>query len=259
MNWQPWQEWNGEAVTLPHDFMLGTPRTPNSPTWAAYGFFQPCKGTYMRKIVKSSAETQLLKFDGVMGLCEVFVNNSKVGFHPYGYTAFVCDIGKYLHDGENTLRIDVDASCQPASRWYAGAGLYREVELLTSGKDHFTPWGVTVKILSIDGDSAQAEFSADMISSEHQTAEISFSVPEIGFNMVRSAQLEVGDNHFSARAVLRGVSSWSPETPVVYALNGGLKTENCSDSASVSFGVRTVVCDCERGLLLNGKPVKLLW
>ena len=258
MNWQPWQEWKGKAVTLPHDFMLGTPRTPDSPTLADCGFFQPCKGTYIRKIVKSSsAETQLLKFDGVMGSCEIFVNNGSVCFHPYGYTAFVCDIGKYLHDGENTLRIDVDASCQPASRWYTGAGVYREVELLTSGRDHFTPWGVSVKILSIDGDSAQVELSADMVSSEHQTGEISFSVPEIGFNMVRSTQLEVGDNHFSARAVLHGVSIWSPETPVVYALNAGLKTAGCSDSASVSFGVRTVVCDCERGLLLNGKPVKL--
>lgn len=116
-----------------------------------------------------SAEMQLLKFDGVMGLCEVFVNDDHVCFHPYGYTAFVCDIGKYLHDGENTLRIEVDASCQPASRWYTGAEPYREVELLTSGRDHFTPWGVSAKILDIDSDSAQVEFSADVVSSEHQT------------------------------------------------------------------------------------------
>lgn len=169
LNWQYWQGGDGEIVTLPHDFMLGTPRTPDSPTGSAYGYFQPCNGTYVRKIVKYSAEMQLLKFDGVMGLCEVFVNDDHVCFHPYGYTAFVCDIGKYLHDGENTLRIEVDASCQPASRWYTGAGSYREVELLTSGRDHFTPWGVSVKILDIDSDSAQVEFSADVVSSEHQT------------------------------------------------------------------------------------------
>ena len=150
--------------------MLGTPRTFDSPTGADYGFFQPCKGTYVKKIIKSTAEIQFLKFDGVMGLCEVFVNDERVCFHPYGYTAFVCDIGKYLHDGENTLRVEVDASCQSASRWYTGAGIYREVELLTSDADHFTPWGVSVKILSIDGDSAQAEFSADVVSAGHQIA-----------------------------------------------------------------------------------------
>ena len=155
------------------------------------------------------------------------------------------------------MRIEVDASCQPASRWYTGAGLYREVELLTSDRDHFTPWGASVKILNINGDTAQVEFSADIVSSEHQIAEISFSVPEIGFNMIRSTQLNVGNNHFSTRTVLHGISLWSPETPTVYTLNAGVATENCSDSDSVSFGVRTVVCDCENGLLLNGKPVKL--
>lgn len=75
--------------------------------------------------------------------------------------------------------------------------------------------------------------------------------------MIRSTQLKVGDNHFSAKTVLNGVSLWSPETPVVYALNPGLATANCSDSVLVSFGVRAVVCDCERGFLLNGKPIKL--
>ena len=257
--------WNGqschaedsEPVTLPHDFMLVTPRTPDSPTGADYGYFQPCKGTYMRKIVKSSAEIQLLKFDGVMGLCEVFVNDEHVCFHSYGYTAFVCDIGKYLHDGENTLRVEVDASCQPASRWYTGAGLYRDVELLTSGKDRFTPWGVSVKILNINGDTAQVEFSADIVSSDNQTAEIRFNVPEIEFDLIRCTHFRAGNNHYSVKAVLHGVSLWSPETPVVYSLNAELATANCSDSVSVAFGIRTVVCDSERGLLLNGKPVKL--
>lgn len=257
LNWQPWQGGDGKMVSLPHDFMLGTQRTSDSPTGADYGFFQPCKGTYVKKIIKSTAEIQLLKFDGVMGLCEVFVNDERVCFHPYGYTAFVCDIGKYLHDGENTLRVEVDASCQPASRWYTGAGIYREVELLSSAVDHFTPWGISVKILSIDGDSAQAEFSADVVSTGHQVAKIRFSVPEIGFDMVRSVQLKAGENHFSTKTVLHGISPWSPEIPTVYALDAGLVTDNCSDSATVSFGVRTVVCDPERGLLLNGKPIKL--
>ena len=57
LNRPGWQKFEGETVTLPHDFMLATPRTPDSPTWADYGYFQPCKGTYVRKITRPEAET----------------------------------------------------------------------------------------------------------------------------------------------------------------------------------------------------------
>ena len=244
-------------VTIPHDFMLATARTPDSPTCADYGYFQPCKGTYTRKISKTSAAKHFLKFDGVMGLCEVFVNNEHVKFHPYGYTAFICDIGKYLRDGENDLRVEIDAMCQPASRWYTGAGLYREVELLTSENDYIEPWGVTVKVLGVDGSDAQAEFVAEVISTAAQTAKLTFEVPEIGFSMTRSTWLNEGKNRFSAKAVLHGIKRWSTDTPVVYTCNAELSTSESTDAASITFGVRTVVCDPKRGLLLNGEPIKL--
>lgn len=257
LNWQPWLSWDGREVTLPHDFMLGTQRTPDSPTGADYGYFQPCRGTYIRKITKSPEEVQMLSFDGVMGLCEVFVNRERVCFHPYGYTPFLCDISRYLHEGENELRVEVDAACQPASRWYTGAGIYREVELLKSGRDHFAPWGLSVKVRSIEGDSAVVDFSAKILSSCAQTGEISLCIPEIGFELIRSVWLEEGENSFDVRCVLHGVSSWSPETPVLYEVEAQLATREGTDSARAGFGVRTVVCDPEQGLLLNGRPIKL--
>ena len=107
LNRAGWQRFEGEEVALPHDFMLATPRTPDSPTWADYGYFQPCKGTYVRKLMKPEAENVLLRFDGVMGLTEVFVNGECAGFHPYGYTAFTVDIAKFLHEGENEIRVEL--------------------------------------------------------------------------------------------------------------------------------------------------------
>ena len=262
-NWQfmlnrpGWQKFEGETVTLPHDFMLATPRTPDSPTWADYGYFQPCKGTYVRKITRPEAETVLLRFDGVMGLCEVFVNGERAGFHPYGYTAFTVDIAKFLHDGENEIRVEVDATCQPASRWYTGAGIYREVELLTSGADRLEPWATSVRTLGIFGDSAQIEISTEIASSRRQIGKIEFSIPELGFSMVRSVQLETGKNSFSAKTMLKEVKLWSVYSPNVYTCTARLMTDVGDDSESVSFGVRTVACDPERGLLLNGEPIKL--
>ena len=257
LNRADWQAFDGEDIALPHDFMLMTPRTPDSPTGADYGYFQPCKGTYVRKIMKPEAENVLLRFDGVMGLCEVFVNGERAGFHPYGYTAFTVDITKFLHDGENEIRVEVDATYQPASRWYTGAGIYREVELLTSGADYFEPWTTAVKTLGIFGDSAQIEISTEIFSSRKQTAKIDFSVTEIGFSMTRLVQLEPGKNSFSVKTMLSGVKLWSPDSPTVYSCNLALHTEICDDSESVDFGVRTVACDPERGFILNGLPIKL--
>ena len=257
LNRADWQAFDGEDIALPHDFMIKTPRTPDSPTGADYGYFQPCKGTYVRKIMKPEAENVLLRFDGVMGLCEVFVNGERAGFHPYGYTAFTVDITKFLHDGENEIRVEVDATYQPASRWYTGAGIYREVELLTSGADYFEPWTTAVKTLGIFGDSVQIEISTEIISTRKQVAKIDFSVTEIGFSMTRSVQLEAGRNSFSVRTMLHGVKLWSPDSPTVYSCDLVLHTDNCDDCESVNFGIRTVACDPERGFLLNGQPIKL--
>ena len=257
LNRADWQAFDGEDIALPHDFMIKTPRTPDSPTGADYGYFQPCKGTYVRKIMKPEAENVLLRFDGVMGLCEVFVNGERAGFHPYGYTAFTVDITKFLHEGENEIRVEVDATSQPASRWYTGAGIYREVELLTSGADYFEPWTTAVKTLGIFGDSVQIEISTEIISTRKQVAKIDFSVTEIGFSMTRSVQLEAGRNSFSVRTMLHGVKLWSPDSPTVFSCDLVLHTDNCDDCESVNFGIRTVACDPERGFLLNGQPIKL--
>lgn len=246
-----------EAVTVPRDFMIGTARTPDSPTCADYGYFQPCKGTYTRTIVKTAAAEHFLRFDGVMGLCEVFVNDERVKFHSYGYTAFVCDIGRFLHDGENVLRVEVDALSQPASRWYTGAGLYREVELLTSDKDYILPWGVTVKVLSVEGSSAQVEFIAEVMVTEAQTARLVFDIPEIGFTMTRVTWLNKGRNRFRAKTVLHDIRCWTPDSPVLYTCNVTLSADGSKDSSSTVFGIRTVVCDPACGLLLNGEPLKL--
>lgn len=246
-----------QEVSLPHDFMLATPRTKDSPTRADYGYFQPCHGTYTRSIIKTSAARHFIKLDGSMGLTEVFLNGEHIAFHPYGYTAFICDLTPFIHEGENELKIEVDAMNQPASRWYTGAGLFRDVELMSCDADYILPFGVTVKILKVSGDEAEAEFCADVSSSKPQAARLSFSVSELGFVFERSTWLNCGENHFTGKTLLRGFSLWSHENPVVYNCTAAFETGLSKDETAVTFGIRTVVCDPERGLLLNGKPTKL--
>ncbi len=245
------------TLSIPHDFMIGTARTADSPTCADYGYFQPCKGTYTRKITRQQdAKKHFVKFDGVMGLTQVFINDNPVVFHPYGYTSFVADIGDYLHDGENELRVNVDAMSQPASRWYTGAGIYREVELLTSDKDYIIPDGIAVKVVSIDGINACVDFETDIMSEEAKEATLTYHIPEIDVSIIRHIWLDKGTNHYSYRTVLKNIECWSVENPILYTCEAKLATIDSADTSAITFGIRTVVCT-EDGLLLNGKVIKL--
>ncbi len=256
--WQFLIDGKTEDVTLPHDFMIGTDRTANSPTGADYGFFQPCKGTYIKHIEKDpSASKHFIKFDGVMGLTEVFVNGDLVKFHPYGYTSFICDISDFLHDGVNELKVNVDATAQPASRWYTGAGIYRDVELLTSDSDYIQPWGVVITVDKIDNNNAYVTVDVDIFASARSEAEISINVPEINHITSRSTWLEEGDNHFRFKTILHNIERWTLESPVLYSAEVILKTENSLDKETINIGIREIACDPEKGFLLNGEPVKL--
>lgn len=247
-----------EIVTLPHDFMISTERTPDSPTCADYGFFQPCKGTYIKSIEKQKdASHQLVLFDGVMGVTNVYINGEHIAFHPYGYTAFICDLSGKLCDGENELRVEVDAINQPASRWYTGAGIYRDVMMLTSGDDYIVPMSVYVKTLSVSGNDAEISVEAKLYSKDSKAVDISVTIPELEYKASFGTWLNEGEDIFERNIMLHGIQKWDTENPKVYTLELELKAEDLADETSVSFGIRTVACDSQNGFLLNGEPIKL--
>ena len=244
-----------ENVTLPHDFMIGTARKAENATGLDLGYFEPGFGVYRKTFEKPEGETVLLSFDGAMGLCEVSLNREHVAFHPYGYTAFLCDLTPYLRDGENELTVTADTRAQVSSRWYTGGGLYREVDLLTAGKTYLEPNGIFVKILRLYDGAASAEIEIRVRSGIR--GEGTLTLTAAGEERVRHVHLEPGENIFSFRIMLKNVERWTPETPVVYDCAVRIEAGGEADGDRVSFGVRTAETDPERGFLLNGEPVKL--
>ena len=103
----------------------------------------PWRGTgrYRRTFALSAADaagTVLLEFDGVMARPEVFVNGRKAGGWDYGYMSFVLDVTSFVQAGENALEVTADTTDLNA-RWHPGGGLYRDVRLLCTGRDHVVP------------------------------------------------------------------------------------------------------------------------
>ena len=90
-------------------------------------------------------EAVSLLFDGAMSGAQVWVNGTKVISWPSGYNSFHCDITQWINeDGEdNTLAVRLE-NLPKSSRWYPGAGLYRNVRLVRTGRLHIPIWGTYI-------------------------------------------------------------------------------------------------------------------
>src|SRR5206468_107335 len=107
--------------------------------------------------------------DGVMANSEVWINGFYLGKRPYGYVGFTYDLTDHLKLGENqsnVIAVRADNSEQPASRWYAGAGIYRHVRLVATAPVHLDQWGVFVSTPKISQDEAVVHVQSRVIASQ---------------------------------------------------------------------------------------------
>ena len=113
-------EWRN--VDIPHDWLI----------FDTENLYETSTGWYRRRLDVSKGENRVyLRFEGVYMVCTVFVNGSAAGEWKYGYSTFEFDITDFLNDGENLIAVRVDHR-EPNSRWYSGAGIYRNVWLKIS-------------------------------------------------------------------------------------------------------------------------------
>ena len=138
-NWTFWKEGHeAQAVDLPHDAMILEERIPELENGNAAGFFPGGTYIYTKKIYGEadySEKSVLIEFEGVYMDSVVYLNGERIGGWIYGYTNFYVDLTGRLKIGEeNQLKVIVDNSRTPNSRWYSGSGIYRPVNLWTGGK-----------------------------------------------------------------------------------------------------------------------------
>ncbi len=151
-------EWT--PVTLPHDAMIGTDRSPSAS--AASGYFPAGTWEYRRTLdvtAEESGDTFLLLFEGVYRDAVVTVNGAVAAHRPSGYSPFHVPIDHLLRfDAGNEIVVSVRAGDD--SRWYSGAGIYRNVWLLRSGPLHLAPDRVEVRTPEVDDGGAVVTVAA---------------------------------------------------------------------------------------------------
>lgn len=219
-------------------------------------------GWYRTEFSVPDGMTAELLFDGAMSEARVYVNGHEVCFWPYGYSPFHCDVTPYLNkSGSNVLAVRLE-NLPFSSRWYPGAGLYRNVHLIcTSAKAHIPVWGTFVSTPSVHKDMASVSLGISLMSDkenidiEYYTDIISPEGEKVASR--RSVALyHKGDSHVQ-KFLVKEPKLWSPEHPYLYkALTRILVDGVVTDEYETRFGIRSVEFIPEKGFYLNGEHRK---
>lgn len=209
-----------------------------------------------------------LLFDGAMSHAEVYVNGQKVGYWPYGYNSFHFDITPYVTPGgTNVLAVRLN-NLNESSRWYPGAGLYRNVHLIFTGDVYIPQWGQQVTTPIVREDFARVEATtpiAGLLGQHAQVEEISAEVSLIapGGHRVRTTYPK---GFFSANlqdTLLRSAFEigtpyrWDIKKPYLYRHAVALyRGGQLIDADTVTFGIRSIEMRQDEGFFLNGRKVK---
>lgn len=254
----------GAEVTLPHDAMLGTGRSPSGT--AAAAFYQGAEWDYRRTLERPAGAgdtTVLLEFEGVYRDALVSVNDNVVAQRASGYTGFIVPIDHLLRGGPNEIK--VEARTYQDSRWYTGAGIYRSVWLLEAGRVHLAPDRVEVLTPEIDDEVAVVAAGAVVCnrSTSASQAVLRVEVVDDGGNVVAQQEAPVSSFPGDAltvrhRLTVASPRRWGPGHPYLYTCRITLvEDEQVLDEESTSFGIRSLSLDPVRGLRVNGEPMLL--
>ena len=205
-----------------------------------------------------------LEFEGVYRDAVVSVNGTVAAHRPYGYSNFFVPIDHLLRrDGENEVRVEVRAGDD--SRWYSGAGIYRNVWLLSAGPVFLVPDGLQVRTPEIDANGAIVTVAAEVRNRSLASSQAALAVELVDADGAVVARSETPVTTFpgdtiTARTRLHvvGARRWGPDDPYLYTCRATLVDgDDVVDEESTTFGIRSLAVDPERGLRINGEPVLL--
>ena len=255
-----------KRVDLPDDFILDLPRDAANPGGPANAYFPGGCARYEKKIScppEWEGKTVLLDLDGSYMLTEVFVNGSKVGYHPYAYTGYLCDLTRELKPGENTLLISTQ-SRQPSTRWYSGGGVFREVGLWVGGSAQIRPWDLFVSTPKVGEKEAVVRVEAEVTNTgaaAEATVRVRLTGPDGGEAARGEARVSLPEKG-AAKAVLEikvaDPKLWDLDSPVLYRAEAEVLVDGKrTDEAEAAFGIRTIETTAREGFKLNGRRMKL--
>lgn len=267
-----------ETVDIPHDWAIFGPFdknndlqnvavTQNFETQASLktgrtgGLPYVGIGWYRTTFHSTPGKQTTLIFDGAMSEARVFVNGKEACFWPYGYNSFYCDVTSLVNeDGKNnTLAVRLENRPQ-SSRWYPGAGLYRNVHVVTTEKIHVPVWGTQITTPYVKDEYASVCLRTTILNAGKTELTVVTNIMDADGQVVSTKTNKGVINHgqpFTQNFIVERPKLWSPETPVLYkAVSKIYSGDTLLDTYSTRFGIRTIEYIADKGFYLNGKRRK---
>lgn len=267
-----------ETVDIPHDWAIFGPFdknndlqnvavTQNFETQASLktgrtgGLPYVGIGWYRTTFHSTPGKQTTLIFDGAMSEARVFVNGKEACFWPCGYNSFYCDVTSLVNeDGKNnTLAVRLENRPQ-SSRWYTGAGLYRNVHVVTTEKIHVPVWGTQITTPYVKDEYASVCLRTTILNAGKTELTVVTDIMDADGQVVSTKTNKGVINHgqpFTQNFIVERPKLWSPETPVLYkAVSKIYSGDTLLDTYSTRFGIRTIEYIADKGFYLNGKRRK---
>ncbi|MFF2053543.1 glycoside hydrolase family 2 TIM barrel-domain containing protein [Leifsonia sp. NPDC058194] len=254
-----------EPVTLPHDAQIGRDRDPSGDAATAYfpsGAYQYRKTFAVPE--EFAGKRVVIEFEGAYRDATVHINGAFAGNRPYGYSTIAIDADRFLEPGAENL-IEVETRNGDDSRWYTGAGLYRNVWLHVGSELHVPATGLRIRTPEVDRTEAvvEVEVSVASIRPRRATVDVEVRIVDPDGDEVATGTVPVtveanGTSVSRQRLRLASPRLWSAETPDLYRATARVVAEGeTADEAETGFGVRRLQVDPVNGLRVNGETVKL--
>ena len=278
-----------DVVNLPHDFLIGqdwvapdaSERPDNSDAGSnvrsrlsSRGFKEMGIGWYRYELTPKDewkGKRIVLDFQGIMLVGDVYLNGQRIGGTDYGYLGFDIDLSKLLKWGQtNEIAVKADTQNPSNSRWFTGAGLYRDVNLIVTNKDLFFPRHPL--FIRTQG-NREVKIKAEIINQQKVAKGQTAAKMPVGVRILdadgKVVAEQKNDIHFNAKwrdreyelpsISLENAKLWSPDSPYLYTVEVTLYDSegNIADQIKEPFGVRTIEIIPQKGLLVNGKKVLL--
>ena len=207
-----------------------------------------------------AGKTATLVFDGAMSHARVWLNGHEVGYWPYGYNSFYFDITPFLKPGEtNTLAVRLENEHE-SSRWYPGAGLYRNVHLVINEDAYVPTWGTQLTTPVVKKEYAKVHLLTGLRMPEgKQLADyrIVTELKDASGKVVATAEnrgSKYDDGKFVQDFVVDRPALWTPETPALYTAESRIYEGNeLKDEYTTRFGIRSIEIIPDKGFFLNGE------
>ena len=262
-------------LDVPHDWGVEGPFRDDLPNdtgklpWQGIGWYRK----HFNIPAADQGKRVFIDFDGAMANAKVWLNGQYVGAWPYGYNAFRLDLTPFVKFGaQNVLAVRLD-TVRWGSRWYPGAGIYRNVWLVKTSPLHVVHWGTFVTSRLADGNAivdVAVDVQNDSAEAMPGTVDLAVFDPD-GKMVVQGRAAHTGDvadrfrvefkpgtQKIISRFSLDRPQLWSLEKRQMYRLVTTIQSGGQTmDVYETPFGIRTIEFTPRDGFKLNGKRIAI--